>query len=56
MKAACVSTKRAVAPSAFVLDTITVRGKRGQKVTLLVAEALTDEGAANQRQTGRQHY
>ena len=35
---------------------ITVRGKRGQKVTLIVAEALTDEGACNQRQTGRQHY
>ena len=59
------STKRTVAPSAFVLDMgqnlagfpeITVRGKRGQKVTLLVAEALTDEGACNQRQTGRQHY
>ena len=59
------STKRTVDPSAFVLDMgqnlagfpeITVRGKRGQKVTLLVAEALTDEGACNQRQTGRQHY
>jgi Alpha-L-rhamnosidase N-terminal domain./Bacterial alpha-L-rhamnosidase. len=63
--AACKSTKRTVDPSAFVLDMgqnmagfpeITVRGKRGQKVTLLVAEALTDEGACNQRQTGRQHY
>ena len=59
------STKRTVDPSAFVLDMgqnlagfpeITVRGKRGQKVTLIVAEALTDEGACNQRQTGRQHY
>ena len=59
------STKRTVDSSAFVLDMgqnlagfpeITVRGKRGQKVTLLVAEALTDEGACNQRQTGRQHY
>lgn len=59
------STKRTVDPSAFVLDMgqnlagfpeITVRGKRGQKITLLVAEALTDEGACNQRQTGRQHY
>lgn len=59
------STKRTVDPSAFVLDMgqnlagfpeITVRGKRGQKVTLLVAEALTDEDACNQRQTGRQHY
>lgn len=62
---ASTSTKRTVDPSAFVLDMgqnlagfpeITVRGKRGQKVTLLVAEALTDEGACNQRQTGRQHY
>ena len=62
---ASVSTKRTVDLSAFVLDMgqnlagfpeITVRGKRGQKVTLIVAEALTDEGACNQRQTGRQHY
>ena len=62
---ASVSTKRTVDPSAFVLDMgqnlagfpeITVRGKRGQKVTLIVAEALTEEGACNQRQTGRQHY
>lgn len=62
---ASISTKRTVDPSAFVLDMgqnlagfpeITVRGKRGQKVTLIVAEALTDEGACNQRQTGRQHY
>lgn len=59
------STKRIVDPSAMVLDMgqnlagfpeIKVQGQRGQKVTLLVAEALTDEGAANQRQTGRQHY
>lgn len=63
--AASKSTKRTVDPSALVLDMgqnlagfpeITVRGKRGQKITLLVAEALTDEGACNQRQTGRQHY
>ncbi|KAA4503363.1 Bacterial alpha-L-rhamnosidase, partial [Bacteroides ovatus] len=62
---ASVSTKRTVDPSAFVLDMgqnlagfpeIKVRGKRGQKVTLIVAEALTEEGACNQRQTGRQHY
>lgn len=59
------STKRTLDPSAFVLDMgqnlagfpeITVRGKKGQKITLLVAESLTDEGACNQRQTGRQHY
>ena len=63
--AASKSTKRTVDPSAVVLDMgqnlagfpeITVRGKRGQKVTLIVAEALMDEGACNQRQTGRQHY
>ncbi len=62
---ACKSTKRTIDASAFVLDMgqnlsgfpeITVCGKKGQKVTLIVAEALTDEGAANQRQTGRQHY
>lgn len=65
IKGATQSTKRTVDPSAFVLDMgqnlagfpeITVRGKKGQKVTLLVAEALTEEGACNQRQTGRQHY
>lgn len=63
--AACKSTKRTVDPSALVLDMgqnlagfpeITVRGKKGQKITLLVAEALTSEGACDQRQTGRQHY
>lgn len=59
------STKRVVDPSAFVLDMgqnlagfpeITVSGKRGQKITLIVAESLTKEGACDQRQTGRQHY
>ena len=63
--AACKSTKRTVDPSAFVLDMgqnlagfpeITVRGRKGQKITLLVSESLSDEGACNQRQTGRQHY
>lgn len=63
--AATKSTKRTVDPSAVVLDMgqnlagfpeIKVQGRRGQTVTLLVAESLTDEGAANQRQTGRQHY
>lgn len=62
---ACTSTKREVTPGAFVLDMgqnlsgvpqIAVRGKKGQTVTLLVAETLTQEGACNQRQTGRQHY
>ena len=62
---ACKSTKRTVDTSALVLDMgqnlagfpeITVKGKKGQKITLLVAESLTEEGACNQRQTGRQHY
>lgn len=59
------STKREIHPSAFVADMgqnlagfpeITVSGKRGQKVTLIVAEKLTRQGACDQRQTGRQHY
>ena len=59
------STKRTVDASALILDMgqnlagypeITVKGKKGQKITLVVAESLTNEGAANQRQTGRQHY
>lgn len=58
-------TKRTVDPSALVLDMgqnlsgfpeITLQGQPGQTVTMLVSESLTDEGAANQRQTGRQHY
>lgn len=64
IESACTATKRTVDASAFVLDMgqnlsgfpqITVRGRKGQKITLLVGEALTDEGAVNQRQTGRQH-
>jgi hypothetical protein len=62
---ASLKTKRKIDPSAFVLDMgqnlagfpeITVRGKKGNKITLVVAEALTSEGATNQIQTGRQHY
>lgn len=62
---ACKTTKRTVDPSAILLDMgqnlagfpeITLKGKAGQKVRMLVAESLTDENAANQRQTGRQHY
>ena len=65
VKAACKSMKRTVDPTAMMLDMgqnlagfpeITVKGKKGQKVTILVAEALTPENAVNQRQTGRQHY
>jgi hypothetical protein len=59
------STKRIVDASAFVLDMgqnlsgfpeIKIKGKKGDKVTMYVAEALTDEGAANQNQSGRPHY
>lgn len=65
VEAACKTTKRTVDPTAIMLDMgqnlagfpeITVKGKRGQKVTLLVGESLTPENAVNQRQTGRQHY
>lgn len=65
LASASKSTKRDIHPSAFVADMgqnlagfpeITVSGKRGQKVTLIVAEKLTRQGACDQRQTGRQHY
>ncbi|MDE6359547.1 MAG: family 78 glycoside hydrolase catalytic domain, partial [Duncaniella sp.] len=56
------ATKRTVDPSAILLDMgqnlsgfpeITVKGHRGQTVTMIVAESLTADSAANQRQTGR---
>ena len=65
LAAASKATKRDIHPSAFVADMgqnlagfpeIVVSGKRGQKVTILVAEKLTPQGACDQRQTGRQHY
>lgn len=65
LASASKSTKREIHPSAFVADMgqnlagfpeITVSGKRGQKVTLIVAEKLTRQGACDQRHTGRQHY
>lgn len=65
LSSASKSTKREIDPSVFVADMgqnlagfpeITVRGRRGQKVTLLVAEKLTRQGVCDQRQTGRQHY
>lgn len=65
LAAASKATKRDIDPSVFVADMgqnlagfpeITVKGRRGQKVTLLVAEKLTRQGACDQRQTGRQHY
>lgn len=57
-------TKRTVDPSAILLDMgqnlagfpeITLQGKRGQKVTLVVGESI-DGNTTNQKQTGRQHY
>ncbi len=63
--AASSKTRRTIAPGAFVCDMgqnlsgfpeITVSGKAGQKVTMLVSERQTPQGACDQGQTGRQHY
>ena len=63
--AASMATKRTVQRGAFVCDMgqnlsgfpeISVSGRPGQKITLLVSEKLTPQGACDQRQTGRQHY
>ena len=65
IEAASAATKRTIQKGAFVCDMgqnlsgfpeITVSGRRGQKITLLVSEKLTPQGACDQRQTGRQHY
>ena len=62
---ASAKTKRTVSPHTFVADMgqnlagfpeITVKGKPGQKVTMLVAENLNGQGVCDQRQTGRQHF
>lgn len=62
---ATTKTKRTVDESAIFLDMgqnmagfpeIRVRGKAGQKITLVVAEARTEDFATEQRQTGRQHF
>ena len=59
------STKRTVDHSAMVFDMgqnlagfplIKVKGKRGQRITLLMAEGLNKEGVVDQRQTGRPYY
>ena len=59
------STKRTVSPAALLLDRgqnlagfpeIRVRGRRGDVITMVPAERTTDDNAADQRQTGRQHY
>ena len=63
--AASKATKRTIPKGTFVCDMgqnlagfpeITVSGQPGQKITLLVSEKLTPQGACDQRQTGRQHY
>ena len=65
LESASRKSKRQVDASAFVCDmgqnlagfpSITVSGKRGQKVTMLVSERLTPQGVCDQSQTGRQHY
>ncbi len=65
LAAASVKTKRTVDATAIVCDmgqnlagfpAITVSGRRGQKVTLIVSERLTPQGVCDQTQTGRQHY
>lgn len=65
LPSASKKTKRDIAPSVFVADMgqnlagfpqITVSGRRGQKITMLVAEKLTQQGVCDQQQTGRQHY
>lgn len=59
------TTKRRIHPSAIVFDMgqnlsgfpeIKVRGNRGDTILLIVSEALTPEGACDQRQTGRPHF
>ena len=65
LEAASQKTLRTIHPSAFVCDmgqnlagfpSISVSGKRGQKITMLVSERLTAQGACDQSQTGRQHF
>lgn len=59
------SSRREVSPTALLLDMgqnlagfpeIRVRGKRGDVITMVPAERITEANAADQRQTGRQHY
>ena len=65
VNSASAKTKRTVSPHTFIADmgqnlagfpTISVKGKPGQKVTMLVSENLNAQGVCDQRQTGRQHY
>ncbi|MGN0220519.1 MAG: family 78 glycoside hydrolase catalytic domain [Prevotella sp.] len=65
IEAASNATKRTIHPSVFIADMgqnlagfpeISVSGKRGQKVTMVVSESLNKYGVCDQRQTGRPHY
>lgn len=65
LDSASILSKRTIDPSARVFDMgqnlagfpeIKVKGKKGQVITLFVSEALTPQGACDQRQTGRPHY
>ena len=65
IEAASKRTKRTIDPSAFVCDMgqnlagfpeLTVTGHAGQTITIIPGENLTQQGACEQRQTGRQHY
>lgn len=58
-------TKRKIDPSVMVFDMfqnlsgypeITVNGRRGDTIKLIVGESLTPQGAVDQRQTGRPHF
>ncbi len=62
---ASTKTKRSVSAHTFIADmgqnlsgfpTISVKGKPGQKITMLVSENLNAQGVCDQRQTGRQHF
>ena len=59
------STKREVSPTALLLDMgqnlagfpeIRVRGHKGDVITMVSAERINEANAADQRQTGRQHF
>ena len=65
LESASKATKRTISRGAFVCDMgqniagfpeLTVKGQRGQKVTMIVSERLTPQGACDQSQTGRPHY
>lgn len=58
-------TKRNIDPSVMVFDMqqnlagfpeITVSGRKGDSIVLIVGESLTTTGAVDQRQTGRPHF